>query len=144
MSRCEWNPDEDRIALSTDEHHRTTRATVLLGSDQTWHLCQSCSELPRFSRFRRRRALTPKGRIVDPVETIAIGDSLKWYRLAAGLSIDLASRRMSASKSSLHRLERGEQNPSLMTLARIAKVYGVRVSDIVKRAEEIGDESKDS
>jgi hypothetical protein len=52
---CEWNPTEDRPATAEDTVHAP--ATVVLGMDGCWHLCESCAALPRFARFRRRTTL---------------------------------------------------------------------------------------
>lgn len=54
---CEWNPDEDRPAWNTDEHHCTVQAEVLVGADGQWRLCSPCSRLPKFRAFRTRRPL---------------------------------------------------------------------------------------
>jgi hypothetical protein len=54
---CEWTPGADRPAWSVDEHTRTVRAAVLLGANGEWRLCESCAALPRFKRFRVRRAI---------------------------------------------------------------------------------------
>lgn len=61
FSLCEWDPDADAPASSLDGGVDYigcgNPATVSLGTDGRWHLCDSCAALPRFNRFRARRAL---------------------------------------------------------------------------------------
>lgn len=54
---CEWDPDENKAARGDSEHYQTAQATVLVGADGRWRLCQSCSELPEFKMFRVRRSI---------------------------------------------------------------------------------------
>lgn len=49
---CEWNPDENRAAVTGDKCHGDAELSV--GADGKWHLCRSCAALPRFKKFRRR------------------------------------------------------------------------------------------
>jgi len=49
---CEWNPQESRAALESDDHFQRVAAEVVVGADGQWRLCQSCANLPRFARFR--------------------------------------------------------------------------------------------
>lgn len=55
MADCEWNPVADREAFVGDPPHG--QATVMVGTDGKYHLCESCARLPRFARFRVRRPL---------------------------------------------------------------------------------------
>ena len=54
---CEWNPDEGSPSWSSDEHYRYVQATVIVGANGRWRLCDSCSRLPRFRRFRIRKPI---------------------------------------------------------------------------------------
>lgn len=54
---CEWNPGGDRPAYDGDAHHLEARAEVIVGADGQWRLCGSCARLPRFARFRVRKAI---------------------------------------------------------------------------------------
>lgn len=60
MADCEWNPREDRPAFVDDDDELHGEATVIVGADGKWHLCESCARLPRFARHRKR----PLGRRV--------------------------------------------------------------------------------
>lgn len=66
MSLCEWNPERDEPAVTLNEHsffgpteHQgcPNEATVSIGRNGRWHLCESCAVLPRFERFRVRKPL---------------------------------------------------------------------------------------
>lgn len=60
MSYCEWNPEEDKPAechlTNPEESHIGCKneATIAVGANGQWHLCESCAKLPRFKRFRVR------------------------------------------------------------------------------------------
>jgi hypothetical protein len=51
---CEWDPETGTAALACDRHAMTTPATVIVGSNGAWRLCDSCAALPEFRRLRRR------------------------------------------------------------------------------------------
>lgn len=57
---CEWCPEHDRPAWTADEHTRTTPATVILGRDPNWFLCEACAALPHFRRFTTRRPMAAR------------------------------------------------------------------------------------
>lgn len=52
MDPCEWNPEENRAAFENECHDH---ATVIVGADGDWRLCEKCAALPEFKRFRKRR-----------------------------------------------------------------------------------------
>lgn len=54
---CEWEPTADRPAYDSDEHSLETPAEIMVGAGAPWLLCASCAELPRFKRFRVRKAI---------------------------------------------------------------------------------------
>lgn len=56
---CEWSPTHDRPAFLTDGHHRTVLATLILGHNGAWRVCESCSKLHKFRHFTVRRQITP-------------------------------------------------------------------------------------
>jgi hypothetical protein len=53
---CEWNPTSNREANTRDALHGP--ATVLVGKNGEWRLCEACAKLPRFDTYKRRMALT--------------------------------------------------------------------------------------
>jgi len=58
---CEWDPNSNAPATSLDGGAEYigcgNPATVCLGANGRWHLCDSCAALPQFSRFRVRISL---------------------------------------------------------------------------------------
>ncbi len=61
----------------------------------------------------------------------AVSDSIKNWRKSQKLSLDELSRRAGVSKGMLVEIEKGEANPSIAILCRIAAALGVSVADIV-------------
>ena len=65
MSRCEWDPKHNRAARVLGRHRSDdvivegcpNEATICVGANGQWHLCESCAELPEFRRFRIRKPL---------------------------------------------------------------------------------------
>jgi 5-methylcytosine-specific restriction endonuclease McrA len=62
---CDWNPEEDApvnphshgvgsVGRWQGEPGCPNPATLVLGSRGEWRLCESCADLPRFSRFKVR------------------------------------------------------------------------------------------
>jgi hypothetical protein len=56
--RCEWDPDRDSAAEESDGCRN--EATLSVGADGNWHLCESCAALPAFDRYRKRVPLDPR------------------------------------------------------------------------------------
>lgn len=48
---CEWNPTANRAAFEGENH---AAATVCVGADGRWHLCEQCAALPQFKRLKKR------------------------------------------------------------------------------------------
>lgn len=58
--------------------------------------------------------------------------NLKNLRSERGLSVADLSRRSGVSRASIMQLERGENSPTLHTLERLARGFGVSVSDLLE------------
>jgi hypothetical protein len=52
---CEYDPDL-RQAKVSDKYHRVP-ATVIVGADGQWRLCDACAALPVFRRFKNRQPI---------------------------------------------------------------------------------------
>lgn len=52
---CEWDPKANGPALSGSGCEN--QATLSVGGDKNWHLCDDCAALPVFKRLRRRKPL---------------------------------------------------------------------------------------
>lgn len=64
-----------------------------------------------------------------------LGAALAQFRAAAGLKqVDVADR-MQVDQTTISRIERGRQGVDQDTLARLAEIYGVRVSEIFEAVE---------
>jgi transcriptional regulator with XRE-family HTH domain len=61
----------------------------------------------------------------------AVSESIKSWRKSQKFSLDELSRRAGVSKGMLVEIEKGEANPSIAILCRIAAALGVSVADIV-------------
>lgn len=58
MSKCEWNPVEHCAAEEPSKAFDCqNEATLSVGADGQWHLCQSCATDPYFKRFKTRAVL---------------------------------------------------------------------------------------
>ena len=65
MALCEWNPTLKEAALCGSDKRDTDcskEATLIVGADGLWHICEACASMPEFRRFRARRPLR-KGKI---------------------------------------------------------------------------------
>ena len=59
-----------------------------------------------------------------------VGRNVKRLRVAAGLSQAELSARMGVDRAYVSGLERGERNPTIITLWHTAKALGVRLQDL--------------
>lgn len=65
-------------------------------------------------------------------ESEKLGKNLKRIRTAKGLSQGEISRILEVDKSFVSNIENGKTNPTLATIARIAKAVGVSVGELMK------------
>ncbi|MCL1622311.1 helix-turn-helix domain-containing protein [Ralstonia pseudosolanacearum] len=65
----------------------------------------------------------------------AVSSRLKALRREHTLTLDELSRRSGVSKGMLVEIEKGEANPSIAILCKVAAAFGVSVADIVSVAE---------
>lgn len=57
----------------------------------------------------------------------AIGTNIKRFRLAADLSQEAVAERMGVDRAYVSGLERGERNPTVVTLWHVAQALGVEI-----------------
>jgi transcriptional regulator with XRE-family HTH domain len=55
-----------------------------------------------------------------------ISENLKWIRHSKGMSLDMVAEQTGVSKSMLHQIEKGDANPSISVVGKIAS--GLRIS----------------
>jgi hypothetical protein len=59
---CEWDPIRDSAAEEAGGCQN--EATLSVGGNGDWHLCENCAALPFFDRYRKRVALDPRSLIL--------------------------------------------------------------------------------
>lgn len=95
-------------------------------------------EVALVPKKRSGRRLERLGRREAPAvweRRASFGQSLRGWREALGLSLRRAAADLSVSYSYLSRLETGDRTPpSLAVLQRIADLYGLDLSDVMKEA----------
>jgi len=65
-------------------------------------------------------------------EAERLGKNLKRIRTAKGISQGKISRILEVDKSFVSNIENGKTNPTLATIAKIAKAIGVSVGELMK------------
>lgn len=65
-------------------------------------------------------------------ESEKLGKNLKRIRTAKGISQGEISRKLAVDKSFVSNIENGKTNPTLTTIAKIAKAIGVSVGELMK------------
>ena len=65
-------------------------------------------------------------------EAEQLGKNLKRIRIAKGISQGEIGRRLEVDKSFVSNIENGKTNPTLATIAKIAKAIGVSVGELME------------
>ncbi|HSY82141.1 MAG TPA: helix-turn-helix transcriptional regulator [Gemmatimonadaceae bacterium] len=65
-----------------------------------------------------------------------LGDRVRQRRIGLGISQEAFANKCGVHRTYIGKVERGEQNVSMGSLERIAKGLGVRISQLVREAEE--------
>jgi len=65
-------------------------------------------------------------------ESEQLGKNLKRIRTAKGISQGEIGRTLEVDKSFISNIENGKTNPTLATIAKIAKAIGVSVGELMK------------
>ncbi|TCS07544.1 helix-turn-helix transcriptional regulator [Caulobacter sp. BK020] len=69
--------------------------------------------------------------MADKDDLLALGREIRRHRKALGLSQELLAERAGLHRNYVGFLERGERNPSVTTLFRVAQALEVRAADLV-------------
>jgi transcriptional regulator with XRE-family HTH domain len=72
----------------------------------------------------------------DPDAQLALGTAIRELRKKKGASQEILANEAGITPNMLSLIERGEGNPSWVTLRGIAAALGVPVSELVKGAEK--------
>ncbi len=67
----------------------------------------------------------------DPI-LIAFGQSVRKHRDAKGFSQEVLAEKADLDRTYISGIERGVRNPSLLSIARIAKALGVSISGLCR------------
>jgi transcriptional regulator with XRE-family HTH domain len=70
----------------------------------------------------------------------ALGAAVRRLRLSADLRQEDLAHRAGVHFTTLRRIETGKADPTLSTLRRLAAALGVKPAELLRLAEEIGDE----
>jgi DNA-binding XRE family transcriptional regulator len=73
------------------------------------------------------------GRILDPA-LLALGTAIKALRKTHGISQEELAHRSHIDRSYMSSIERGMQNPGVMTVVQIAAGLGVSVAELAAKA----------
>lgn len=73
----------------------------------------------------------------SPKDQTALGDAIRELRKKRGATQDELAKDAGISRNMLSQIERGEGNPSWVTLRGIAAALGVPVSTLAKVAERL-------
>lgn len=78
--------------------------------------------------------MQPRNPSPAPDEPPRVGDTLAALRQAASLSLEALSRKAGVSKSMLSQIERGQANPTVAVVWRLANALGVSMGDLLGNA----------
>ena len=78
--------------------------------------------MPNLSRNRQNRAL------------VALGTAIREVRLAKGISQERLALLADVDRSYVGRVERGDNNVAVLTLARLASALGVSIARLMQKA----------
>lgn len=84
-------------------------------------ISKSC-DVPNLSKNRQ-----------DPI-LVALGDAIRRVRLEKGVSQEKLALLAEVDRSYVGRVERGDNNVAVLTLARLAKALGVSMRDLIGEA----------
>jgi transcriptional regulator with XRE-family HTH domain len=68
---------------------------------------------------------------------VALGRAMRDFRKSRGVSQEALAAMTEMHRTYVGGIERGERNPSLVVLARVALALGVRPWELLRRADEL-------
>lgn len=69
----------------------------------------------------------------DPI-LVALGDAIRRIRVEKGISQEKLALLAEVDRSYVGRVERGDNNVAMLTLARLAKALGISLMDLMEAA----------
>jgi transcriptional regulator with XRE-family HTH domain len=73
----------------------------------------------------------------NPQSQLALGEAIRKLRHKAGTSLEALAGEAGITRNMLSLIERGEGNPSWVTVRGIAKALGLSIADLAKAAEKL-------
>jgi transcriptional regulator with XRE-family HTH domain len=73
--------------------------------------------------------------VAEAVSAGRLGSRVKELRKGRGLTLEALARRSGVSRAMLSKIERGEKNPTLVVVAKIAEGFGLTLSQLVGTEE---------
>lgn len=83
----------------------------------------------------QQKVLNRRGTSFEPEIAIAFGAVIRAERIKQGIAQDQFALRAEIDRSYYGKLERGERQPSLALIMRIARGLGVTASDLIAQTE---------
>lgn len=106
------------------------------------HTTDQVGARPIAVRYRRQRRITHgRGAAMDSVEIdvaavqAAVGANITQRRTDLGMSQSHLAASSGVNRPYLHQIEKGEKNPSLLVLVRLAVTLKTTVSQLVRHVE---------
>lgn len=78
---------------------------------------------------------TPSPKYAHAPVLVALGETIRSLRKAQGISQEELAHRSQVDRAYMSSIERGTQNPGVMTIIRIADAMGVSVAEIFTAAK---------
>ena len=124
-------------ASHTGTKLRLSARTGLKATQYIWREGWYVEDRPWFDRTQRESILSmpiasPK-HALDPA-LLALGTAIKALRKAHGISQEELAHRSHIDRSYMSSIERGMQNPGVMTVVQIAAGIGVSVTELAAKA----------
>lgn len=78
---------------------------------------------------------TPSPKHAHAPVLVALGETIRSLRKARGISQEELAHRSQVDRAYMSSIERGTQNPGIMTIIRIAEGMGISVAEIFAEAK---------
>lgn len=72
-----------------------------------------------------------------PAEQLALGRAVRWRRALDGISQEELARRSALHRNYIGAIERGQINPTLRTMMKLAHGLGIGMSELIRLYEHV-------
>jgi len=76
-----------------------------------------------------------------PPEQVSLGRAVRWRRAYTGISQEELGFRSALHRNYIGAIERGQINPTLRTLLKVANGLGIAVSELIRLYEQVAAET---